>query len=50
VITADLPLLGQVKPGDTVTFKQVSLGDAYKALSEIEKKIERFKEGISIPA
>ena len=50
VITADLPLLGQVKPGDTMTFKQVSLGDAYKALCEMEKKIKRFKEGISIPA
>jgi antagonist of KipI len=45
VITADLPLLGQVKPGDAVTFEQVSLDDAYKALREVEGRIERFKEG-----
>jgi antagonist of KipI len=43
VITADLPLLGQVKPGDTVTFKQVSLDDAYGALWEMEGRISRFK-------
>ena len=49
VITADLPLLGQVKPGDTVTFKQVSLDDAYEALRETEEKINRFKEGLSTP-
>jgi len=47
VITADLPLLGQVKPGDTVTFKQVSLDDAYEALREMEERIKGFKEGIS---
>ena len=47
VITADLPLLGQVKPGDTVTFKQVSLDDAYEALREMEGRIKGFKEGIS---
>jgi antagonist of KipI len=49
VVTADLPLLGQVKPGDTVNFKQVSLDDAYKALRESEGKINRFKEGYSPP-
>jgi antagonist of KipI len=46
VITADLPLLGQVKPGDTVTFKQVSLDDAYEALRKAEDLIDSFKEGL----
>ncbi len=45
VITADLPLLGQVKPGDTVNFEQVSLDDGYTALREVEGRIERFKKG-----
>ena len=47
VITADLPLLGQVKPGDTVTFERVSLDVAYTALREVEGRIERFKKGHS---
>ena len=50
VITADLPLSGQIKPGDTVTFEQVSLDDAYKALREMEERIKGFKEGVSRPS
>lgn len=46
VITADLPLLGQIKPGDIVKFEQVSLDKAYKAIREIEERIKRFKEGL----
>jgi hypothetical protein len=33
-----------------VTFEKVSLDDANKALNEMEERIRRFKEGISIPA
>jgi antagonist of KipI len=47
VITADLPLLGQLKPGDRVTFAQVSLDDAYKEHREMEERITRFREGQS---
>lgn len=46
VISADLPLLGQLKPGDEVRFKKVSLDEAYKALQDIEDKIKRFKDGL----
>ena len=46
VITADLPLLGQMKPGDQVNFEEVSMGAAYKALKNVEKMIKRFKEGL----
>jgi biotin-dependent carboxylase-like uncharacterized protein len=45
VISADLPMLGQLKPGDTVRFKQISLDEAYKALQDVEDKIKRFKDG-----
>jgi biotin-dependent carboxylase-like uncharacterized protein len=38
VITADLPLLGQMKPGDQLTFKEVSLETAQKLLLEKQKK------------
>ena len=47
VITADLPLLGQIKPGDMVRFERVSLDEAYKALNEMEGKIKEFREGLS---
>jgi antagonist of KipI len=46
VITADLPFLGQIKPGDSVKFKEVSLEDAYHAFKEAEGIIRRFKEGL----
>ena len=47
VISADLPLLGQIKPGDQVNFEEVSIQDAYHALSEVEEMIRRFKESSS---
>jgi len=43
VISADLPKAGQIKPGDTVKFKQVSLNMAYEALEEMEKTIKKFR-------
>ena len=46
VITADLPLLGQIKPGDRVSFKDVSLEDAYHAYIEAEGIIKKFREGL----
>jgi antagonist of KipI len=47
VISADLPLLGQIKPGDTVSFEEISLQDAYGALRQFEERIRTFKEAIS---
>jgi len=43
VISADLPLLGQIKPGDEIQFTTVSLNQAHQALQEMEEKISRFK-------
>jgi antagonist of KipI len=50
VISADLPLLGQIKPGDTVSFEEISLDEAYEAFREMEGKIEAFKENASTTA
>jgi len=44
VVTADLPFLGQIKPGDRVKFKVISLKDAYHAVKEAEGMIRRFKK------
>lgn len=46
VITADLPFLGQIKPGDRVKFQAVSLEDAYHAYIEAEGIIKKFREGL----
>jgi antagonist of KipI len=47
VISADLPLLGQIKPGDKIVFTTVSLGEARQALQEMDGLINRFKDKIS---
>jgi biotin-dependent carboxylase-like uncharacterized protein len=44
VITADLPFLGQIKPGDQVNFEGVSIEAAHQALKDVEKVMKRFKE------
>jgi biotin-dependent carboxylase-like uncharacterized protein len=44
VITADLPRLGQIKPGDGVRFQAVTLEQALEALEHEEAIIARLKE------
>lgn len=44
VIGADLPLLGQIKPGDDVRFQAVSLDAAVQALRVREDRIRALKE------
>jgi len=44
IASADLPFLGQVKPGDTVNFRRISIDEAYQAIREQEKWINKLKE------
>jgi antagonist of KipI len=44
VISADLPLLGQIKPGDRVRFQEVSMQAALRALQEREYPINALKK------
>jgi biotin-dependent carboxylase-like uncharacterized protein len=46
VISADLPLLGQITPGDEVCFEAVPMEAAVQALREMEDKIDRFKRSL----
>lgn len=39
VISADLPLVGQLKPGDTVNFRKVSMDEAYQAIRKMENMV-----------
>ena len=47
VISADLPLLGQVMPGNEVMFGAVTFDEALRALQEMEGKIGAFKKRIA---
>ena len=47
IISADLPALGQIKPGDGIQFETVSLEEAHGALQETEDGIDQFKRSIS---
>ena len=44
VISADLPLLGQVTPGGEIAFEAISMDAAVQALREMEGKIDKFKQ------
>jgi antagonist of KipI len=46
VISADLPLLGQITPGDDVAFEAVTMEEAIQALQEMEEKIDKFKRSL----
>jgi allophanate hydrolase subunit 2 len=46
VISADLPLLGQIKPGDAVRFNAVSLNEAQRVLTALEEKLHKFEESL----
>jgi antagonist of KipI len=43
IISADLPMLGQIKPGDTVRFTAVSLDEARQALTAVEEEVHKFE-------
>ena len=47
VISADLPLLGQLTPGDEIAFEAVSMEEAVQALREVESKLEKFKRSLT---
>jgi antagonist of KipI len=46
VISADLPLLGQIKPGDRVRFRKTSVQEAMAALGERENHINMLKKDL----
>ena len=46
VITADLPIAAQLRPGDQLRFSEVSLAAAHELLLERESELERFRIGL----
>jgi allophanate hydrolase subunit 2 len=47
VISADLPVLGQIMPGNEVVFSAVTFDEAVQALHEMEGKIGAFKKRLA---
>ena len=48
VVTVDLGIAAQLRPGDTVRFQEISLPDAHRLLFEREQELERFRIGLSL--
>lgn len=48
VITVDLGVAAQLRAGDAVRFREVSLPDAHRLLLERERELEFFRVGISL--
>jgi allophanate hydrolase subunit 2 len=46
VISADLPRLGQITPGDEVRFEAASMDAAVQALRETEAKIDQLRRSL----
>ncbi|MDQ4064700.1 MAG: biotin-dependent carboxyltransferase family protein [Actinomycetota bacterium] len=50
VITADLPRLAQLKPGDMIRFTEVSVGEAQQILNRQEGQIDKMKKELDARA
>ena len=48
IISADLPIAGQLGPGDRVSFKVVTVKDAEDAQLRFERDLRFFKVGIDL--
>jgi antagonist of KipI len=48
VVTVDLPIAAQLRPGDWVRFREVSLADAHRLLCERERDLQQFRCGIRL--
>lgn len=46
IASVDLPVIGQMKPGSTITFQEISLEEAQQFILEREKQIQELAQGI----
>jgi allophanate hydrolase subunit 2 len=44
IISADLPKVAQLKPGDRVRFEPIAVEEAHQLLREQEERLKNFKE------
>ena len=48
VITVDLPIAAQLRPGDEVRFRETSIAQAHSLLLKRERDLERFRIGLGL--
>jgi len=48
VITVDLPVAAQLRAGDSIRFREISLAEAHRRLVERERYLEQFCRGIKL--
>ena len=48
VISADLPLMGQIRPGDEINFKSISVDGAIQALRKMESRVKEISKVLSL--
>lgn len=48
VISTDLPMVAQLKPGDKVGFRPIPIEEAHRLLREQEERLEHFRRSIEI--
>ncbi|MED1782294.1 biotin-dependent carboxyltransferase family protein [Brevibacillus fortis] len=48
VATVDLPIIAQLRPGETIRFQEISLHDAQRALHERERTMNEIKLGMEL--
>lgn len=49
VISADLPVIGQCCPGDTIRFQEVSIDEAHRLLRQQKSRLEELKCSLNAP-
>jgi antagonist of KipI len=48
VITADLPIIAQVKPGESIQFSRVNLKEAERLFLQKERQLKELQVSISL--
>lgn len=48
IASVDLPIIGQIKPGSTIRFTEISLDEAQELYLQREKKIQELIQGIQL--
>jgi antagonist of KipI len=47
VLTVDLPIVAQLRPGDTIRFTESSLAEAHQLLVQREHALAMLREGLA---
>ena len=50
VITADLPVIGQCRPGDIIRFQSVTVPQAHQLWREMQNRLNTLDQNLNAPA